>query len=46
MGARKGEALDAATAEAAFGSTMDAVLRGWATPAVFSGLRGAAEAAS
>lgn len=34
-------ALDVATAEAAFGSTMHAVLRGWTTPAVFSGLRGA-----
>jgi AcrR family transcriptional regulator len=34
-------ALDAVTAEAAFGSTMHAVLRGWTTPAVFSGLRGA-----
>ncbi|MEV5103997.1 TetR/AcrR family transcriptional regulator [Streptomyces massasporeus] len=38
-------ALDTATAEAAFRSTMHAVLRGWTTPAVFSGLRGP-EAAS
>ncbi|MET9466487.1 TetR-like C-terminal domain-containing protein [Streptomyces sp. NPDC006544] len=32
-------ALDAATVEAAFRSTIHATLRGWATPAVFSGLR-------
>jgi AcrR family transcriptional regulator len=32
-------ALDAATAEAAFRSTMHATLRGWTTPAVFSSLR-------
>ncbi|MGW7312021.1 TetR-like C-terminal domain-containing protein [Streptomyces sp. NPDC054865] len=32
-------ALDSATAEAAFGSTIQAVLRGWATPAVFRRLR-------
>ncbi|MFE3991508.1 TetR/AcrR family transcriptional regulator [Streptomyces goshikiensis] len=32
-------ALDAATAEAAFRSTIDATLRGWATPAVFRSLR-------
>ncbi|MFF5314614.1 hypothetical protein [Streptomyces massasporeus] len=38
-------ALDAATADSAFMPTMHAVLRGWTTPAVFSGLR-RAEAAS
>ncbi|MER5577333.1 TetR/AcrR family transcriptional regulator [Streptomyces massasporeus] len=32
-------ALDADTADSAFRSTMHAVLRGWTTPAVFSGLR-------
>ncbi|MFE4455088.1 TetR-like C-terminal domain-containing protein [Streptomyces sp. NPDC056796] len=32
-------ALDSATAEAAFRSTIDATLRGWATPAVFRSLR-------
>ncbi|PNG22671.1 TetR-like C-terminal domain-containing protein [Streptomyces cahuitamycinicus] len=32
-------ALDAATAEAAFRSTMHATLRGWTTPAVFTSLR-------
>ncbi|QCD54140.1 TetR-like C-terminal domain-containing protein [Streptomyces hawaiiensis] len=32
-------ALDAATAEAAFRSTMHATLRGWTTPEVFSSLR-------
>jgi AcrR family transcriptional regulator len=32
-------AFDAATAEATFRSTIHAALRGWTTPAVFSGLR-------
>ncbi|MFF8392440.1 TetR/AcrR family transcriptional regulator [Streptomyces sp. NPDC016172] len=32
-------ALDAATAEGAYRSTIHATLRGWTTPAVFSGLR-------
>ncbi|MFJ8494691.1 WHG domain-containing protein [Streptomyces sp. NPDC094038] len=32
-------ALDAATAEATFRSTIDATLRGWTTPAVFRSLR-------
>ncbi len=32
-------ALDAATAEATFRSTIPATLRGWTTPAVFRGLR-------
>ncbi|KMS67005.1 TetR family transcriptional regulator [Streptomyces viridochromogenes] len=32
-------AFDAATAEDAFGSSIHATLRGWATPAVFRGLR-------
>lgn len=32
-------ALDTATAEAAFRPTIDAVLRGWTTPAVFRSLR-------
>ncbi|MEV5596379.1 TetR-like C-terminal domain-containing protein [Streptomyces sp. NPDC052496] len=32
-------ALDATTADAAFHSTVHATLRGWATPAVFRGLR-------
>lgn len=31
--------LDGAAAETAFRSTIDAVLRGWATPAAFSGIR-------
>lgn len=35
-------ALDGATAEAAFRSTMHATLRGWTTPEVFTGLREAA----
>lgn len=32
--------LDGAVADTAFRSTVDAVLRGWATPAAFPGLRG------
>ncbi|MES9512058.1 TetR/AcrR family transcriptional regulator [Streptomyces sp. NPDC000609] len=31
--------LDGTAAETAFGSTVDAVLRGWATPSAFPGLR-------
>lgn len=37
-------ALDGSAAETAFRSTIDAVLRGWATPAAFPGLRRAGPA--
>lgn len=37
--------LDGAAADTAFRSTIDAVLRGWATPSAFPGLRRTAPAA-